>query len=170
MYVTCPTKGSDMILNASAENGCSSEARRSAASSFSGLVPSTGGTSSGDGRKSTTASSSGYAFVFEGRARKHGSNFQRDGRAADGSAQLFRRQGVLGEEFLKDGIVVLGDVFDDLVAVFFVERLVDRRSFQRRRDVRTRRQESLVPQLFDLEHFKLRPERLLEPKAVGQGD
>src|SRR2546427_3304496 len=64
MYVTCPTKGSDMILNASAENGCSSEARRSAASSFSGLVPSTGGTSSGDGRKSTTASSSGWMPLF----------------------------------------------------------------------------------------------------------
>ena len=57
-----------MILKASAENGSSSDAWRTAARSSSspltGSWPSTGGTSSGEGRKSITASSSGCTPLF----------------------------------------------------------------------------------------------------------
>ena len=55
-----------MILNASAENGASSAAGRSmSVSSFLlGSRPAIEGTSSGDGRKSTTASSSGCTPLF----------------------------------------------------------------------------------------------------------
>ena len=47
--VSEPTKGSFMILNASAENGASSLEGRSASSSLSGSTPLIAGTSSGDG-------------------------------------------------------------------------------------------------------------------------
>ncbi|VCQ35218.1 Uncharacterised protein [Burkholderia pseudomallei] len=54
--INWPTNGSVMILNASDENFSSSEAWRSAASPLSSS-PLTGGMSTGDGRKSITASS-----------------------------------------------------------------------------------------------------------------
>ena len=52
MKVNCPTNGSFMILNASAENGASSSAGRSTAapSGLRGSAPLMGGTSPGDGR------------------------------------------------------------------------------------------------------------------------
>ncbi len=50
MYVSFPTYGSDMTLNASAENGSSRSARRDTSWSVRGSLPCTGGTSSGDGR------------------------------------------------------------------------------------------------------------------------
>ena len=56
-----------MILKASAANGSESSAWRSAGRSSSPLTgsrPSTGGTSSGLGRKSMTASSSGWTPLF----------------------------------------------------------------------------------------------------------
>ena len=61
-----------MILNARAENGASSDAARSiwfavlssGSAALSGSVPVMDGTSSGDGRKSTTASSSGWTPLF----------------------------------------------------------------------------------------------------------
>ena len=53
-----------MILNASAVKGASSATRRSSSSPVSGLWPIMGGTSSGDGRRSTTASSSGCTPLF----------------------------------------------------------------------------------------------------------
>src|SRR4249919_33799 len=64
--VNWPTNGSVMILNASAENGASSDAGRSmiVSSALSGSMPAMDGTSSGDGRKSTTASSSGWTPLF----------------------------------------------------------------------------------------------------------
>ena len=48
--MSLPTYGSDMTLNASAENGASIEAGRSASASVFGSMPWTGGTSSGLGR------------------------------------------------------------------------------------------------------------------------
>ena len=59
-----PTNGSVMILKASAANGSASPVLRSTTSSELGLTPWIGGTSSGDGRKSTTASSSGCTPLF----------------------------------------------------------------------------------------------------------
>ena len=56
-----------MILKASAANGSESSAWRSASRSsppLTGSRPVTGGTSSGDGRKSMTASSSGCTPLF----------------------------------------------------------------------------------------------------------
>ena len=56
-----------MILNARAANGSLSSALRSSSASaslLSGSVPVTGGMSSGDGRKSTTASSIGCTPLF----------------------------------------------------------------------------------------------------------
>ena len=53
-----------MILNASAENGSLSSALRVTISFVSGFVPCTGGMSLGDGKKSTTASSSGCTPLF----------------------------------------------------------------------------------------------------------
>ena len=58
-WASLPTKGSTMILNASAEKGASSEELRSSSFSPSLLVPFTGGISRGEGRNSTTASSRG---------------------------------------------------------------------------------------------------------------
>ena len=49
-YVSLPTYGSLMILNASAENGSESSGCRSMTSSVFGSCPVTGGTSSGLGR------------------------------------------------------------------------------------------------------------------------
>ncbi len=53
-----------MILKASAEKGSSSDGLRSRTSSLPGLVPWVGGRSTGDGRKSTTASSIGWTPLF----------------------------------------------------------------------------------------------------------
>ncbi len=57
-----------MILKARAENGSSSAARRWTTTGSSprpsGSIPSTAGTSSGDGRKSTTASSRSWTPLF----------------------------------------------------------------------------------------------------------
>ena len=50
MNDSCPTNGSVMILNTSAANGSVSEVRRTTGVLPSGSVPSTGGTSTGDGR------------------------------------------------------------------------------------------------------------------------
>src|SRR3546814_1414126 len=55
--VSEPTKGSVMILNARPAAGASSLDGRLRTSSDSGFTPFTSGTSVGDGRKSTTASS-----------------------------------------------------------------------------------------------------------------
>ena len=52
-----------MILNASAENGSASSARRCVGRP-AGSLPATAGTSVGDGRKSTIASSSGCTPLF----------------------------------------------------------------------------------------------------------
>ena len=60
-------------------------------------------------------------------------------------------------------VIVLGDVFDHFVAMLFVEFLVDRRSFQRRRNVRARIDERLVPQFFDSEILKFRAQRFFQP-------
>src|SRR5207249_2165259 len=49
-YVSLPTYGSDMTLNASAEKGSSVAARRESSCSVRGSTPCTGGTSSGLGR------------------------------------------------------------------------------------------------------------------------
>ena len=63
--VSEPTNGSFMILNASAATSApSSLGSRTTISSVPGTRPSVGGTSSGDGRKSTTASSSGCTPLF----------------------------------------------------------------------------------------------------------
>ncbi len=53
-----------MILNARPENGSSSELLRVISVSPSTSMPFTSGTSSGDGRKSTTASSIGCTPLF----------------------------------------------------------------------------------------------------------
>src|SRR5204863_6026066 len=63
-YASRPTYGSVTILNASAENGSSSVGFRSTGSLVRGSMPTTGGTSSGDGRNSTTASSSSCTPLF----------------------------------------------------------------------------------------------------------
>ena len=52
-----PTKGSVTILNTSAATGSSSAGARVTGCPFCGSAPSTGGTSSGEGKKSTTRSS-----------------------------------------------------------------------------------------------------------------
>ena len=72
-YVSLPTKGSVMILNARAENGCVVVGVPPDRSSpVLGLSPSTGGTSNGDGRYSTTASSSIWTPLFlKSRAAEH---------------------------------------------------------------------------------------------------
>src|SRR3546814_8569234 len=62
--VSEPTKGSVMILKARAEVGASSLEGRLMTSSVSGFTPFTSCTSVGDGRKSTTASSSGCTPLF----------------------------------------------------------------------------------------------------------
>jgi hypothetical protein len=59
MKVSVPTKGSVMILKASALNGAVSLVSRVRSFPVFGSFPCTGGMSSGEGRKSTTASSSG---------------------------------------------------------------------------------------------------------------
>jgi hypothetical protein len=62
--VSEPTNGSVMILNASAENGFVVRALALELGALSGSVPLTAATSIGDGRKSTTASSSGCTPLF----------------------------------------------------------------------------------------------------------
>ena len=57
-----------------------------------------------------------------------GTSFRRNRRTAQRSAQLRRLQLVLFEIFREDGIVVLGDVLDDLIAMLFVKFRAERRS------------------------------------------
>src|SRR4051812_6583969 len=64
MKASCPTKGSVMILNTSAQKGSSSAGLRCTVSLLSTLVAVIGGMSSGDGKYSTTASSSGWTPLF----------------------------------------------------------------------------------------------------------
>src|SRR6266511_5032202 len=61
--VMVPTYGSSMILKASPANGSLSSGLRTTSLPF-GSMPLIGGTSSGDGRKSTTASSSGCTPLY----------------------------------------------------------------------------------------------------------
>src|SRR4029077_10042229 len=56
-----------------------------------------------------------------------------------------------------------GDVLHDLVAVLFVEFLVNGRALERRGHVRPGIDESLVPKLFNFEDFKLRAQSFFEP-------
>ena len=62
-YVRRPTNGSDMILKTSPENGSESSGLRTACSPL-GVWPSTGMTSTGEGRNATTESSSGWIALF----------------------------------------------------------------------------------------------------------
>ena len=49
-YASRPTYGSDTILKARPENGALTSGARGSSSSVLGLIPITGGTSSGEGR------------------------------------------------------------------------------------------------------------------------
>ena len=62
--VSEPTNGSFMILKASIESGSSSLELRSISASVFGSMPLMAGTSTGLGRKSTTASRSGCTPLF----------------------------------------------------------------------------------------------------------
>ena len=62
--VSFPTNGSVITLKARAENGSSSEECLSTSSSVSGLTPLIAGTSNGDGKYSTTASSIGCTPLY----------------------------------------------------------------------------------------------------------
>ena len=55
------------------------------------------------------------AFVLERRARQHRNDFQRQRRLADRLAHLFERERSFGQIFVEHFVVVLGDVFDDLL-------------------------------------------------------
>ena len=80
-----PTNGSFMILNASAENGSRSAARRLV--SPSGSLPTTGGISCGAGRKVDHGVQQRlHAFVLEGGAAEHRHRVPGDGRAAERGA------------------------------------------------------------------------------------
>src|SRR5699024_6607491 len=62
--VNLPTYGSDITLNASAENGSLSPALRITSSSVSGTIPSIAATSVGAGRYSITPSSNNCTPLF----------------------------------------------------------------------------------------------------------
>ena len=104
-----------MILNASAENGSSSAARRDPGVSLLGVdAAAPAATSTGDGRKSTTASSSGCTPLFL-KAEPH------DAPAPPCSAIVARRSAgaqlvggrlVAGDELGHDRVVDFGDRFD----------------------------------------------------------
>ena len=51
----------------------------------------------------------------------------------------------------------------DFAAMLLVKRFVDRRSLQRRDNIRTALQKRVIPELFDFKDFKFRAEGFLEP-------
>ena len=58
---------------------------------------------------------------------------------------------------------MLGNVFDGLIAVLFVEILVDRGAFERGGNVRAGSDECRIPQLRDFKDFKFRAQRFFQP-------
>src|SRR5260370_1016336 len=60
-------------------------------------------------------------------------------------------------------VVVLGDIFHNLVAVFVVKLLVDRGGLQGRGHIRPRIHKRLVPKLCYFEDFKFRAQRFFQP-------
>src|SRR5712675_1986916 len=103
------------------------------------------------------------ALVLERRTGQHGHNLQGECRLANRLAHFFQRQRFAIQIFVDQLIVVFGDIFDHLVAVLFVEFLVNGRALERRGHIRAGVYESLVPKLFDFKYLKLRAQRLFEP-------
>src|SRR4026209_1730298 len=99
-----------MTFKTSAENGSSAAGRRESSCSVRGSIPWMGGTSSGLGRKSMTASSSGWTALFL--------KAEPGGRGAEGALEHIRRdRGLVLEVRLHQFVVMVGDRVDQLVVV-----------------------------------------------------
>ena len=103
------------------------------------------------------------AFVLEGRACQHGYQLERNRRAAHRGAKLRGGQRLSLEILLEHGIVVLGDIFNNLFALRAVEGFVDRGNFQCGGDVRASGNESRIPQLRDFKDLEFRAQSFFEP-------
>src|SRR5712671_6447458 len=103
------------------------------------------------------------ALILECGAGQNRHNLQGECRLANRLAHFFQRQRFAIQIFVDQLIVVFGDIFDHLVAVLFVEFLVNGCALQRRGHIRAGVYESLVPKLFDFKDLKLRAESFLQP-------
>ena len=104
-----------------------------------------------------------HALVLERRAGHHRHKLQRNGRLAQRGAQFRRFQFVLIEILREDGVVVLGDIFDYLVAMLFVELRSQRRGLHRGFQFRMRLQIVRIPKLFKRHNFIFRAQRFALP-------
>ena len=104
-----------------------------------------------------------HALVLERRARNHRHQLQRDRRTPQRRAQFRRLQLVLVEILGEDGVVVLRDVFDHLLAVRLVELRAQRRRLYGRFQRRARRQVRRIPQFLEREDFVFRAKRFVFP-------
>ncbi len=103
------------------------------------------------------------ALVLERRARHHRHQLERNRRPAQRRAQLRRLQLVLVEILGQDGVVVLGDILDDLVAMLFIKFRGQRRSLHGGLQFRVRLQVLRIPQLFERQRFVLRAQGFALP-------
>ena len=103
-------------------------------------------------------------LVLEGRAGQHGHQFQRNRSSGEAKRAVLLAVSACSFKYLfEHRIVVLGNVLDHFAAMLFVKCFVDRRSLQRRGNVRAAFQKRVIPELFDFKDFKFRAEGFLEP-------
>src|SRR5487761_244851 len=104
-----------------------------------------------------------YALIFERRACQNGDELQSQRRAAHRSAQLRRLELMFGKIFREHGVIVLGNVLDDLFAMLFVKLRTDGRGFDCRGDIRARLLKRRIPELLEGNVFEFRAESFVLP-------
>ena len=103
------------------------------------------------------------ALVLEGRSGEHRHQLQRDRRAADRGAELFRGQIVLFEPFAEHRVVVFGDVLDHLLAVLPVEGFGDSTGADGGGHVGPTAEKGRIPELLDGENVVLSAQGVVAP-------
>jgi len=84
-----------------------------------------------------------------------------------GLAHLIDSQRHAVQILVNEFVVVLGDVFQNFIAVIVVELLVDSRgTLQRCRHIRPRIYERFIPELGDFKNFEFRPPASLPAKRL----
>ncbi len=102
-------------------------------------------------------------LVLKRRPRHHRHQFQRQRRTPQRLAQFRRLELVLLEIFRQHGIVMLGDVLHNFLAMLFVKFRAERRSLDRRSHFRPLLLKRRIPQLIERNRLVFGAERLVLP-------
>src|SRR5487761_12037 len=103
------------------------------------------------------------AFIFKRRACQNGDELQGERRTAHRSAEFRRLELMFGKIFREHGVIVLGNVLDDLFAMLFVKLRTDGRGFDCRGDIRARLLKRRIPELLEGHVFEFRAESFVLP-------